>query len=131
MVTALFTRVSLSRVSYFHLEESTDATEGYPTFGVGVADTVDIKVSDLVIASTTYSLIVNRTQLECLACSDGGEAVQTVPGSSYPYTRLASISSGNSFFLYNQINDTTFAENFFDVAVGGWHESKNISIGTL
>ena len=55
------------------------------------------------------------------------------PNVSFPFRRLAGgISSDQAaYFLYHQINDTTFAEEQFDASSSDWLPSSYIPIPNL
>ena len=101
-------------------------------------DYSSIKDSDMVMPSVRigpdetyvqYILWVNRTELQL---SNWVFATSTLPSSLFPYSRMTTINPINSsvLYLYHQVNDTTFAEDTWDISTGGW-ASSNISIPTI
>lgn len=93
-----------------------------------------IKASDLAVTNSwdrQNIYLVNGTQLVCPTCEEDS-IKQDPPGSSFPYPRLATVpgaKSNSSFYLYNVIDGTTLAENYFDYNLNLWSRSKNISTG--
>ena len=53
----------------------------------------------------------------------------TAPKNTFPFTRLASAttSDNRTTYLYHQMNETTFAEEFFEASVGEWGEPTYIN----
>lgn len=98
------------------------------------SDIISITVTNdyLVYNPNSYGLWVNDTTLSSFD-SDSVDSgmIPDRPPSPFPFTRLWGFSPLNSSFLllYHQLNDTVFAEDKWDVAVGDW-VSKNISILT-
>ena len=83
--------------------------------------------------SGPYGLWVNGSTLSIFPVSSGnGPTAEKNIGSPFPFKRLASITAVNStnFYLYHQINETTFAEDFWETDVGEWTASVNVSIKT-
>ena len=52
-----------------------------------------------------------------------------VPKNTFPFARLASVttSDNQTTYLYHQMNETTFAEESFEVSVGDWGEPTYIN----
>ena len=97
-----------------------------------VLNTTAVKASDVVLAGGSfYGFFINQHVLESIDNDTRGGPRGPPPRSSFPYTRLTSIGQGNSFFLYSQINSTTFVENFWDHDAGDWHEGRQVSIGAV
>ena len=53
------------------------------------------------------------------------------PMSSFPFARLASVTSSSTTFLYHQINGTTFAEEQWDELGYAWGATEYISVPDL
>ena len=54
------------------------------------------------------------------------------PNVSFPFRRLAGItSSDQAYFLYHQINGTTFAEEQYDATSNDWLLSSYITVPEL
>ena len=73
----------------------------------------------------TYGFWVNDKRLVPLA-SDLFDSLPVLPESPFPFTRLAGLSpsNGSSFFIYHQLNASSFAEDQWDSSVGGWVSSS-------
>ena len=51
------------------------------------------------------------------------------PKSTFPFTRLASVLTldNQNNYLYHQMNETTFAEEYFEASMGEWGEPTYIN----
>ena len=76
--------------------------------------------STLDCCSTVYAFWVNDTGLTL--STDMFKTLPSLPHSSFPFKRLAgtSLVNGTSFFIYHQLNSSTFAEDQWDNSLGGW-----------
>ena len=54
--------------------------------------------------------------------SDPFSSVPTSPQSPFPFSRLAGMIpvNGSDFFIYHQLNASSFAEDQWDDSLGGW-----------
>ena len=91
-------------------------------------DDMMIRRSDIaVFGSMAEVMWINGTQ-PTLFC--GEEFDMQMPDNKFPFTRLANIVSldGSTFFLYHQINGTTFAEEQYDRTPQTWTDPEYIHI---
>lgn len=75
----------------------------------------------------TYGFWVNGLELTPFKNGDGIieigiPSLSAVPNSPFPFARLAGTSheNGTKILLYHQLNASTFAQDDWDSAVGGW-----------
>ena len=92
---------------------------------------LNIEKSDLVIIDygiRPFALWINGTKPSVLSYT-GYIEVDDAPNVSFPFTRLASITSPeqNTSYLYHQIDGTTLAEERYEYSLGQWL-STNITV---
>ena len=85
----------------------------------------NIRNSDLSLTNAWFLWVDNATLM------DANENNVPAPLSPFPYSRLSTnnVGTGSDFYLYHQINGTTFAEDLFDSSIGHF-TSSFFSIGT-
>ena len=90
-----------------------------------------IKDSDLVLASPLQFAVWVRGTEPIILNNYGVET--PAPNVSFPFRRLAGVTSSDqaAYFLYHQIDGTTFAEEQFDASSSDWLPSSNITIPDL
>lgn len=103
-----------------------------------IIDPIEIQNSDLVTISnpedpsdSQYGFRVKEKRLASLGPEAEFNLIPSTPSTPYPFGRLAGFSSavGANFFIYHQLNASTFAEDQWDDTVGGW-VSNLFSIAT-
>ena len=85
----------------------------------------NIQNSDLSLTNAWFLWVNNATLMDA-----NGNNVPA-PLSPFPYSRFSTsnVGTGSNFYLYHQINGTTFAEDLFDSSIGHF-TSSFFSIGT-
>ena len=101
-------------------------------------DPTGIQKSDLVTIASTgdpsdsqYGFCVKDKRLALLGTDYMFKTIPSMPSTPYPFARLARLTPaiGTNFFIYHQLNASTFAEDQWDDTVGGW-VSNLFSIAT-
>ena len=106
---------------------------------VSESDLAKFKESDISVISLNYTASdgpyafwVNSTSLQAI---DDFAVPDRIPRlSPCPYKRIVTAIpvgvESSIFYLYHQINESTFAEHAFDHSAGSWIDSRSISITT-
>ncbi|KAL8741917.1 MAG: hypothetical protein Q9190_005527 [Brigantiaea leucoxantha] len=84
-----------------------------------------IERSDLAVIGETFAVWVNDSKPVFVEFENFEPA--PIPNASFPYTRLAAVS-GDSTFLYHQLDGSTFAEEQWIVTHNLWLDTVKITI---
>ena len=86
-----------------------------------------VQQSDITIFNKEYFIWITNGKPAVLIPSE--EPVPKLPDNAFPFTRLASLTlADGSYYLYHQINGTTFAEEQWDGTLQAWTATEYISI---
>ena len=107
---------------------NTTATRGsdFVTTVLGGVDTPDTRINSYIFSERGFW--VNQTTID----SFGYDSDMTLPGGSYPYSKLAALlpaTPGPAMSIYHQLSTTVIAEEVWNEASGAW-SSNNITILT-
>ena len=102
----------------------------------GKADSFTASDIDSLQQSDMAVIIMNDQQDVIWVNKSKAEALHNtgnVPKNTFPFARLASAttSDNQTTFLYHQMNETTFAEESFQVSMGEWGDTTYINVATL
>ena len=107
-------------------------------FTAGIFDYSGIKDSDLaIIGLGAFVIWINGTKPAVILNNNDDNNThaslsdfQPVPDAAFPFKRLASLVSSdkNTAYLYHQINETTFAEEQYDLLLTDWNPSTYITV---
>ena len=92
---------------------------------IGILDTSPDAAISIPPTYQTYGFWINKGRLVPFNHSSSSfsfESLPNLPKSPFPFTRMAALSptNGTSFFIYHQLNASSFVEDQWDSSVGGW-----------
>ncbi|KAG7004505.1 ToMV susceptible protein tm-1(GCR26) [Physcia stellaris] len=109
-----------------------NSPENIDPAGIQKSDLVTIASKSGDMSDLQYGFCVKDKRLVSLGITEHGfRPIPSTPTTPYPFARLAGLKPAitTNFFIYHQLNASTFAEDQWDDTVGGW-VSNLFSIAT-
>ena len=98
------------------------------------SDIDSLKQSDMAIlridSIRQAAIWINKTKAEIVYITLMVDSTTDPPKNAFPFARLASVTApdNQSTYLYHQMNETTFAEESFEMSVGEWGNPTYINV---